>query len=240
VEYKDVDCSSPALSFGHPFWQACVQLFENDWFKRVWTYQELILSRQVFVTLQTCVPWVLLRNWPKHMIDIHIPNLDTVDEGDATMRTKAKWFLDYKSKSRWQHTSLANLGPDPANIWMLFIITAQRHARRPKDHVFAILALMDDDIRSLVDVDYSKKDAQIFQCVFELALKTQTAAQTLPPVWEVLSWVPATTPGLPSWIPDLKNGANARLGQPDSHHCPKPSQTLCGMPLSCESCPRLE
>jgi hypothetical protein len=211
VEYEDVDCSSPALSFGHPFWQACVQLFENDWFTRVWTYQELMLSRNVFVTLHTTVPWQMLQHWPENIISLHANN-----KSNTTMSKEAKWFYDYVIKRYYQHRSLRKLRADPDSIWKLLLVTAQRRARVPKDHVFAILALLEDETQSLVDVDYSKTDAQVFQGIFELALKTKTAAQTLPSVWKVLSWVPTTTFGLPSWMPELNNDTDARVGQQGS------------------------
>jgi hypothetical protein len=209
-----VNIYSRVLSYQHPFWQACAQLFENDWFTRVWTYQELMLSRQVFVTLQTCVPWQMLQSWPESIIDLDLPMIRI--EGDAATPTKAKWFHDYVTKHYHQHRSLRKLGADPDSIWALLIVTAQRRAKVPKDHVFAILALMDDETQSLVDVDYSKTDAQVFRGIIELALKTNNAAQTLPSVWEVLSWAPTTTFGLPSWMPELKNDTDARIGQQGS------------------------
>lgn len=51
------DQSLQALHYLHPFWQACMQLFETEWFWRLWTYQELVLSRRLFVTLHVSVPW---------------------------------------------------------------------------------------------------------------------------------------------------------------------------------------
>ena len=211
---KDVDSSSQAFNFFHPFWQACLQIFGNDWFTRVWTYQELVLSQQVFVTFPTCVPWVLLLQWSENIPHLR-PTSFTAEEDIhiATMPTNARRYYDHVTRHCFHH--LRNIRPPSIDgIWLLLTITSQRRAKLPKDHIFAMFALMDDKTQSLVDVNYSKTDAEVFQDFFELALETESAAHMLPLIWELTSWVPTTTCGLPSWLPDLKNGANARMGQP--------------------------
>jgi hypothetical protein len=209
---KDVDSSSQAFKFVHPFWQACLQIFGNDWFTRMWTYQELILSQKVFVTFPTCVPWAMLLHWLENIPNLQFPTSFTAEEDIliATMPTNS--YYDHVNRHLFHNLRIMR-PPSIDCIWPLLAVTSQRRAKLPKDHIFAMFALMDDKTQSLVDVNYSKTDAQVFQDFFELALGTENAARMLPALWELTSWVPTTTCGLPSWLPDLKNGANVRMGQ---------------------------
>lgn len=101
---------------------------------------------------------------------------------------------------------------DRENIWSLLVITAQRRTKVPKDHVFAILGLMDSSIKNFVAIDYSRTDAEVFRGVVELAMRSTNAACRLPKLWEDFAWVPTTTPCLPSWCPDLNNRTDACIG----------------------------
>ena len=205
-----VESTSQALNYLHPFWQACIQFFEVEWFSRLWTYQELVLSRRLFVTLQYCVPWKRLRKM-YNCLRSGLNNGKTTEdpESRSIKRDRVNKFL---LKYSLQDSPFRRLPAGRNNIWKLLVITAQRRARVPKDHVFAILGLMDPDMKDLVAVDYSRTDAQVFGGVVELAMKKTNAAPRLPKLWEAFAWVPAATPCLPSWCPDLNNETDACIG----------------------------
>jgi len=205
--YNNVSSSSIALSFVHPFWQACFEMFEADWFLRVWTYQELVLSKHLFATLPMCVPWSalqilfeILRGTNSVANDDH-PG--TEDEEQRRLNFSYKFNMHFLLFSEPQ-TSL--------EIRDLFIATAQRRTTFPKDHVFAMHGLMDDETQNLIRVDYTKTDAHVFLELLKLALKTSTAAQLLPVLWEDFAFIPIITPGLPSWGLDLSNETAAPIG----------------------------
>ena len=196
-------------SFFDPFWQACMKLTDSDWFSRVWTFQELVLSRKLFVTLQTSVPWEILRSLLQCVVEFP-PNHPQHQNWNWT----PAGLVRYGNFAEKHHTALryhAGL-PEPNRYLRLLAITAQRRATVPKDHVFAILGLLDAATQSLIEVDYSKTDAQVFREFLELALKIPDASQMLPKLWENFAQVPITTPGLPSWCLDLNNKTDARLG----------------------------
>ena len=211
---------SQALHYVHPFWQTCMQLFENEWFWRLWTYQELVLSRRLFVTLNCRVPWKMIRAFYLSLRHLHnSPKFFKENDRFSTERTRTERFLV-------KHLPLGGnpfrkLRADRENIWSLLVTTAQRRTRVPKDHVFAILGLMDPDMKDLVAIDYSRTDAQVFGGVVELAMKTTNAAPRLPKLWEAFAWVPTTTPCLPSWCPDLNNETDAYLGWFSPQSLPK-------------------
>jgi hypothetical protein len=211
-QLDDPDRSSPALSLYHPFWEACILLFDSDWFTRLWAYQELMLSQQLFVTLHTPMPWTALEYWRKALDGHHLKS--TVIPSSLEFMSVERYILrvvEYYNRIESFRKPSAN----SESIWSLLVTTAQRRAKVPKDHVFAIIGLMDSDTQKLIDVDYSKTDAQVFQDFLLIAIKTSTAAQRLPALWELLAWVPTITPGLPSWVPDLNNETNAPVG--DAH-----------------------
>jgi hypothetical protein len=72
-------------------------------------------------------------------------------------------FMRFIFRCGVQQLSLPRESTDREGVWLLFVITARRRAKVPKDRVFAVLALMGDETQNLVDVDYSKSDAQVFQ-----------------------------------------------------------------------------
>lgn len=76
-----------------------------------------------------------------------------------------------------------------------------------RDHVFAILGLLDAEIRDQIAIDYSLTTAQIFTNVLEVASRLEDGVLQLPLLWEALSNIPAKTPDLPSWCPDFANEA---------------------------------
>jgi hypothetical protein len=208
---SEADPRSQALHYVHPFWQTCMQLFENEWFCRLWTYQELVLSRRLFVTLHYSVPWRMIRALYLSLRHLHNSFKFFKENGKFSIeRTRAERFL-VRHIPQGQNP-FRKLRADRGNIWSLLAITAQRRTRVPKDHVFAILGLMDPDMKDLVAVDYSRTDAQVFGGVVELAMKKTNAAPRLPKLWEAFAWVPAATPCLPSWCPDLNNETDACIG----------------------------
>jgi hypothetical protein len=214
---------SQALSYYHPFWQACIQLFENDWFTRLWTYQELILSPRLYLTLQTSVPWEFVDVW-REALNGHLKFADKPLHPEPGFNYNGR-LVQHQNRTM----SFKKPGALRQDIWSLLVTTAHRRAKVPKDHVFAILGLMDEDTRKLIDVDYSKKDAQVFREIVLLAIRTSTvavAARKLPTLWESLAWVATITPGLPSWVPDFNNEANAPVGITKSKFLDRYSKTI--------------
>jgi hypothetical protein len=192
-----------ALRYTHPFWQACLELFESEWFSRLWTFQELWLSRSPYVTLQALVPWDTL----SLMLDC-IHNLSTAYDDRSTL-VKSGHLESFMNQSMsLQYHTRAGITD---NCWTLLAITATKRAKLPKDHVFAILGLMDADTQRLIDLDYSNTDAQVFQDILQLAMGPKAAALRLPNHGEIFASVPTTAPGLPSWVPDLNNKKNASI-----------------------------
>lgn len=189
-----------------------MELTEADWFSRVWTFQELVLSRELFVTLQSCVSWRMLKPL------LHCDEGFEKDQPGLNHRSRDNYtaarlvrFLKFAER---HHASLRYFvgGSEEYQYLHLSGISAMRHATVPKDHVFAILGLLDAATQSLIQVDYSKTDAQVFREFLELALKTSCAARILPRLWEAFATVPIITTDLPSWCLDFQNETDARLG----------------------------
>ena len=200
---RDGNSSSRALYYAHPFWQACMELFEAGWFSRLWTLQELWLSPHPFLTLQAIIPWDTLALLPESMWKLNFaprhPLGTVVDD-------RFRRFLHHYASLCYLKRSLIT-----DDFWILLQIAATKRAKLPKDHVFAILGLMDADTQRLIDVDYSKTDAQVFQDTIQAAMRRKLAAWRLPGLWEAFALIPTTTPGLPSWVPDLNNDTNADI-----------------------------
>jgi hypothetical protein len=192
-----------ALHYTHPFWQACMEFFEADWFSRLWTFQELWLSPDPCVTLHRLLHWNRFAYLPDR-----IDRLATAPDGwsRVTGARHENYLLQSWSLKFHKHVAITD------DLWILLYITAKKRAKVPKDHVFASRGLMDANTQRLVDVDYSKTDAQVFQDTLLLAMRSTTTANKLPKHWELFASVPTPTPGLASWVPDLNNETNAHVG----------------------------
>jgi hypothetical protein len=79
--------------------------------------------------------------------------------------------------------------------------TGARHCSVPKDHIYGILALLDETTRSKIQIDYADSDAVLLTKVMVIAL--QSHPQFLPFVWEYFEVNTRDIVGLPSWCPDL-------------------------------------
>lgn len=199
------ELSSRVLNYGHPFWQACIEVFESDWFSRLWTFQEFVLSSELLVTLPECVTWHALE-WLQRKARELKPELSGTD------RDTRRRYHHFLLKSDVRSLSLLKLRAHADTVAVLVMVTAQRRAKVPKDHVFAVLGLTTPDTQALIEVDYSKTDAEVFQEFVEVALRTtMNAAQNLVWMWDWYAWVPNKTPGLPSWCPDLNNDTDAPI-----------------------------
>jgi hypothetical protein len=216
-ELLDVDPSSEALSYAHPFWQACIEFFESDWFTRLWTYQELCLSRNAFMTLQICVHWSVLNTLYSCLLLLNNTNVEHNRIRNEIVTGSSQDFLyrfNMKVTSLSQLSSFNGCVDARHNaIWILLVIAGERRAKVPKDRVFAIRGLLDADTQKLVDVDYSKTDAQVFRGILQVAARAGShRSPFLTMLWDNFAWVPTITPGLPSWVPDFSNETSARIG----------------------------
>lgn len=190
-------------------WSDCLDIFQHEWFSRVWTCQEArlgISGNGAGIFLGTrCVRWVTLSSL--YMVTVLAADVRKIEGtlSDVARVRKRLWDLHTVTPMRELYTD--NLLDD---IWHLLVTTTQRRATQGKDHIYAMLGLMPRDIRDRLEPDYTLTDAEVFAKTLLSAMALADGAKGLPSLWEQLSFVTASTVGLPSWCPDFSNEGRAR------------------------------
>jgi hypothetical protein len=176
-------------------WVAHRKLFEREWWWRVWTVQESILSPNPIVKcgakeilMERFVDFEYLRM--KHADRIKASSEKRgVIELRHYMRTPYRAFL-WKDIKTWLDGPL---------IWWFPDIT-KFSATKPRDKVYGILSLLQERSRKFITVDYTTKtDADVFIEATVLLLK-ELGFRVLSDVTEAN----ARSPGLPSWCPEWR------------------------------------
>ncbi len=168
-----------------------LHLLTRDYYKRVWTIQELALARKsVLQCGKYTVPGDTLERahsvFSKHLscCELYLQNNDFIGSIYSALDVAA---------SRW------NLHLERNNYTLASLITMfpEQDALDPRDQVFSLLGLLDPAQR-LIRPDYSLSTEQVY---------TKTAIEILKHSTDLcyLAHVNYTdrNPNLPSWVPDL-------------------------------------
>jgi hypothetical protein len=177
----------------HSVWAAISHLYDREWFRRLWTFQEAALatSAQVVCGSQT-VSWdpfcqlaieLLSRRLsylgtpdqyrPSSKVGFHaVSNIDTAQRLNTT-----RGHLPFSHLIRWSHL---------------------KHCVDPRDRVYALLSLTSPEFRSKIVVSYNVDPARLYIQVVKASLEEKCALEPLQMVAgrEKL-------PGLPSWCVNL-------------------------------------
>jgi hypothetical protein len=194
---------------------SCIEVFEHEWFYRVWTFQELSLGGvggRINGFLGDCrIDWdtiTILRHFVTSVV--HKLGSQGLSSVDAALRNRVF------ARSRLQQEELIHpllIGESVVedDLCKLFCISARRRASVKADHVYALLVLMSAELRGLFSIDYSVSDAEVFVCALRAGMKLQRGCCEflLPLLWERLAWISPRTAGLPSWCPDLSNDSHS-------------------------------
>ncbi|CAG8957910.1 hypothetical protein HYFRA_00000251 [Hymenoscyphus fraxineus] len=172
-------------------------LLASPWFRRVWIFQELVLSRDPWVQCgRSRVSWEELNSllsFAHHMrssLGYGLSSEATVlsesaQEGlELSIKMNDAWFQKRREKP---------------SLTLLELLISRRGlgVTNPADYVYAHIGLAADDWTSYVTVDYSKSTVRLFE---ELAVHWYDTAEI-----QILSQLNNTSKGKaqgPSWVPD--------------------------------------
>jgi hypothetical protein len=215
----DPDCAHPDEEErprrGVAFWGGMSQLLENEWFRRLWTFQEIILPSTA--TLLSGDLWVDFDEFEDFLMDgwynsTYFLRASTTAFGVNDMlalRTCAsiKFYRDWNDGNRGAKEIHAH------NVGMEFHSLRERHVKEPIDRVWAIVGLLKRDLRDRLSsqVDYSAKGRDEYWktwIMFAKLLMNEYCGMSLldmPPTRE------PKPPHLPSWCPNLSGRSACRM-----------------------------
>ena len=206
------------LPRNHEFWSGYFALPELEWFKRVWTYQEIQLAQEACILVGNySVAWASLRDIVKHICKVvfwglryHIPfvELDKAVSNDDFISIAS--MCDANSAISWSWTQFdANQPLSSHPMQCLLSIARSRKATETKDRVYGLLGLREDRIRTAIKVDYTRKveNGDVFASAIKAILALDPTQLAV--MWSTMfgpMFAPSKVVNLPSWCPDLEMG----------------------------------
>jgi hypothetical protein len=240
----------------HPRWQAVRDLQLRSWFHRLWTLQEIVLSKEAVLMCGTRnLPWHALTNLiqtaiSKGMSPLVVPHY-------LTSPILRRFDISALQIESLRQGSIGNRSPDATGLSDLMYAADGRKYTEPVDRCWALLGLVSSRFRQAIDdanlVDYSPNAKANYHETYLGTMKIHVS-QFPEGAMQLLSMGVShmNNPKLPSWCPDwhleqfcvpvLQMGkctAGFPQAGPESAVQLKPSMTIdvksslnvCGIPL---------
>ncbi|CAN9155930.1 unnamed protein product [Alternaria alternata] len=207
----DPDCPDPDMEErphnGDAFWGGLSRLLGNEWFRRLWTYQEIILPGTA--TLLCGDLWADFNEFVDFLVDgrfdsTHFSKVSTIGFGTSdTLALRTCQSINFyrklnRRKGGAKEIHAHNVGAELNKL-------RERCVKEPIDRVWAIVGLLQRNLRSTLSswVDYSAQGRDEYWktwIMFAKALMNEPLGMSLlyaPPTRE------PKPPHLPSWCPNL-------------------------------------
>lgn len=184
-----------------PFWPAIFTFMHHEWFRRIWTYQEIYLAEEASVLLEDgrLIEWGAVRVCRKALLNGNMRKLLGIGHYQALKLT-----LGYDPITPLLDVQQFRLtGPDfPATeLGYLLVVLCNRKATKHKDHIYGLLGLLNESERASITVDYSISDAFVFAQALKVSINSWPEWLTI--IWERYRTTQPVIEGLPSWCPDF-------------------------------------
>ncbi|RDW85667.1 hypothetical protein BP5796_03992 [Coleophoma crateriformis] len=182
--------------------QSMNRVMSRPWFKRVWTLQEVVLSKDPWVQCGSRrLRWTTLVDFVRVAFKNALHTTPSAPEedkeiSDGSMEADLSVLLSMDQARNEYHFSMGEGGT------LLDVVSARRGlgASDPRDIIFAQMDLARDKSHAaaLLKVDYSRSVVDIFTAVAEYAL------QQGKDIFQMMDFEDRARryPGLPSWVPD--------------------------------------
>jgi hypothetical protein len=177
-------------------WRAIQQLLQRSWLFRLWTIQEAVLSKHLFVQCGTvAVCWDDLAVWCYTLNSCGLLQwLETKDNSGwntsshTPRQVSGGAVIDSLQAERGQTLSLQ----EKAYLLHSLVQTRYAQATQAKDKIYGVLGISESDIIPDYSTATSARDVYHEACVTQLPQL----------IYELLSCVDHDIPLKPSWVPD--------------------------------------
>jgi hypothetical protein len=188
----------PSARFGfppehHPVWKVAKSILYAEWYSRLWTFQEAVLATKIVVLHGSAIfDWDLVAKLYKAYASAPLlPGRRERSETEQaeTRHQYVRWINTYRTR---KERSL----PNP--LYSLLSIGALKKCKEPEDRVYGVLGMLENSVKDLIEVDYSKPLSQIYLEAFKVAIDSDPNLHLLS-----LCFERGGMKGLPTWCPDL-------------------------------------
>ena len=215
----DPECPSPDVEerprHGDAFWGGLSRLLSNEWFRRLWTYQEIVLPSTA--TLLCGGLWAdfdeflnfLMDGWFDSNYSARVSTITFGINDDLASRSchSIRFYRDWNDGNGGAREIFAH------NVGRELYSLRERHVKEPVDRVWAIVGLLPRGLsdRLSSQVDYSAKGRDEYWktwIMFAKALMNEPGGMSIlqmPPTRE------PKPPHLPSWCPNLSGRSACKM-----------------------------
>lgn len=137
-----------------PGWQALKDVYQRDYWKRVWIVQEICLARQVvFVCGNTQIPWNYITELRKRRMHCWLQYLS---QGERDFMRSLLSRIDHVRETHQKKG---------CRLWTLFESFKESQCQEIHDRVYGFLGLASDCGNEDIPIDYSRSVSQVYQDV---------------------------------------------------------------------------
>lgn len=185
-------------SYDHPMWTGCHRLMSREWFRRLWTFQEVILARKAIVFCGSfCID---LDELMEFVVNGHFGTSAYITGWHDAAWEESRTIQRYRDTSITEFEAL-----EPIGIPQLLDILRYRRVKEQVDRIWAVTGLFEKHMQKNLapKVDYSVEGRKEYHRTFVNFAKI-LIVQSGP--LALLCVPPAIGPKnklLPSWCPDF-------------------------------------
>jgi len=177
-----------------PVWASLHAIFSSTWFERLWTLQEVVLARKIEVRMGAYVlDWGMLSSLSSKISMANLVNF--LRDGTSRPKDQVDGFaaINHIEILRSTKSQKGFIG------WPLLLNTSRtRSCTVDVDRIYAVMGLMLEHLRRLIQVDYKLLVEAVFLKFFKMVVEHDSTLYLL--------YTPCcrnSMLGLPSWCPNL-------------------------------------
>ena len=200
-----------------PIWEASMRFAGRSWFSRVWTFQEIVLSKSAELFCGSRhVRWEYFQHTHRDLARFLTQGLlcstDLLTKCFGSMRS---FLMAIQNCDMVLQTRIADWSSDQQFVDLLSRMLS-RNAKDPRDQVYGFLGLLDDDMRAAIPVDYNLSHKAVFQKAFKFACNLESGNNFWPLHMEDSERIsPIRIQDSPSWCPDISTFVTKAFDAPD-------------------------
>jgi hypothetical protein len=173
-------------------WISILGLFRRPWFRRVWTFQETVLAKDIIFACGTyIIYWNDLYVVGRRLLDSGLPLLLGDSHGAFELTQIGQARIRYLLAEAGKVTEAFTLGD-------LIVLSKGRRCFEPRDRIYGLFSLVPPELRSEVPVSYSLDLGLLAQECGKICLRGSGRLHYLR-----VRALYSRSPTLPSWCLDL-------------------------------------